>query len=218
MARTRQQPDPSAPDAGDFGGPEPEATIDPTTLAGGSGGDSGGGSGGPGGDDRTFDPAIHVGVDKRNRDGTFRRKRVSGGGSGQRRARGSTVQLSLGAVSSALLTIHGAAAAILATPELALSPQESEPLASAIIEVEKLYPTTVDPRIVAWGNLMMVAAMIYAPRLMAIRMRQNAERQKRPAPSPQAQPPGSPVTGDLTTLPNGMANGAFDDGFVPSQN
>jgi hypothetical protein len=52
-------------------------------------------------------------------------------------------------------------------PIFQISEDESKKLASAIMDVAALYDLTIDPRLAAWGQLVGVGAMIYAPRVMA---------------------------------------------------
>ena len=64
------------------------------------------------------------------------------------------------------------AAGMLETPEVALAQSEAEQLAQAIRGVTDLYVTSIDPRVIAWGNLMMVCGMIYGPRIYTIMKKQ----------------------------------------------
>lgn len=78
-----------------------------------------------------------------------------------------------------MLSIHAMGAAFLQTPELALDNSESRPLAEAVKAVADFYPTTIDPKIIAWANLGAACGMIYGPRIFAIRARHQAEAAER---------------------------------------
>jgi len=184
MARARTNNDPSAPDADDFGGSD---FIDPATLAGSGGNDADrDGPGNRGSDDRTFDPAIHIGPDRINADGTFRRKRKSGGKRGPRAASRSPISVS--GIEAILLSVHAVAATSLRIPELDLDKSEAAHLAEAVAEVARHYPTTIDPRVMAWVNLTMVAGMVYGPRFYAIRARAKSNAPARRVPQPRRAP------------------------------
>jgi len=160
-------------DAGDLGEP-----IDPATLGGGNDGPGGDGGNSYTGDDRTFDPARHISPDKRNADGTFRRKRV-GGKRGPNKRSAAPSSLDLGVVSSTLLFWHTAAAGALRAPELQLDKSEADLLGKALIQVEQQFPTQIDPRMIALLNLAGALGMVYGPRVVAIRMRVKEEAKER---------------------------------------
>lgn len=152
-----------------------ENPADPDALSGS--GDSN--SGGPG-NDFTFDAERHIAADKRNADGSFRRKRArrnSGGNSSGPRKTEKVSQYSVSAVEGVLLNIHGILAAVTKTPEIALNKTEASALANALVDVQKLYPHTVfSPKVAAWTNLGLVAVVAYGPRLYMIRERIRMER------------------------------------------
>lgn len=201
--------DDSAPDPGDFGLEEP---IDPVTLAGGNGSDAndGGPGNGDGGDDFTFDPERHIGIDRRNADGSYRRKRRTGK-RGPRKSSSSS-SLDIGTVSAILMSVHAGVAGMIATPELMLSEPEAKQLGQGLLELERCYPMAVDPRVLAWVNMTAICGMIYGPRIMAIRMRRQNERPQRQRREPQKTESGGvqgvvdPATGAI--LPPGVS-------FVP---
>lgn len=88
-----------------------------------------------------------------------------------------------------LMTVHGVAAGVSSIKELELSKPEADGLADALIRIEREYPTTVDPRVLAWVNLAIVGGMIYGTRIVAVRERLKSERaaKRRPdAPPPPA--------------------------------
>jgi hypothetical protein len=58
-----------------------------------------------------------------------------------------------------------------------LADSEAEALAKALVEIERLYPTQIDPRVLAWVNLVGTAGMIYGTRVFAIQARYASERE-----------------------------------------
>lgn len=63
-------------------------------------------------------------------------------------------------------------------PELALSPEEANSIATAVVEVQKHYPLDIDPKMVAWGQLAMALAMVYGPKAYNIySKKKGAEKQ-----------------------------------------
>lgn len=159
--------------ASEFAGTEPSVDgttgpVNPATLTGGS---ASGGSGGSGGDEE-FDPAIHSGRDKINTDGTFRRKRgrKAGGNSAK-----NSHPVNIAGIESVLLSMHAMMAAGLQAPEMAIEADEAKMLAEAVAEVQRHYPMVIDPRVMAWVNLVSAAGMVYGPRVYMIRKRKIAE-------------------------------------------
>jgi hypothetical protein len=190
MARRGRNTDPTAPDAGDLGEP-----LDPVALAGGDAGGGDGGDGGPGdggGSDFVFDPERHIAPDKRNADGSYRRKRARKGG--RKAASGSP--LSVSGIEAILLSIHAVAASSLNAPEIALDKTEANQLAAAVAEVARHYPTSIDPKVMAWINLAMVGGMVYGPRWWVIRARVSSGKK---APK-KAEPANGPVDVDAATV------------------
>lgn len=138
----------------------------------------------------------------------------SGGGTGSRRrgrppgsrnaASGSKAAKShISGLESLLLSVHMMGAAFLGADELMLSDPEAKMLADAAAKVADQYEHKMNPRMLAWANLAMVAGGIYGTRIFAIRARMKQEslanpkvtpiRPPRtvnttPAPVPQAQP------------------------------
>lgn len=210
--------DDSRPSPEDFG-IEP---TDPATLGGGNDGDGNGGPG-DGGDD--FDPAIHIGRDRLNRDGSFRRKRVRGGGGssgGSRAGSGSgnrsraSARLDITGVQAVIFSVHAAIAGATSNPIWEISDGESKSLAVAILEIEKQYPTKIDPRALAWMNLAGVLGAVYGTRLFAMRMEASA-RKRGASPPPagvtaqpyqhqSAPPPGPGIHPADVIHPNGAVN------------
>lgn len=92
-----------------------------------------------------------------------------------------------------IFSIHQMGAMILATPELELDQAEADRLAKAAGEVAKHYAVAVDPKKLAWANLIGTLGFLYVPRIIAARARHKrlaaAGAQARPVPvSAQAQP------------------------------
>ena len=62
-------------------------------------------------------------------------------------------------------------------PELTIEQAEADALGGAIYSVASIYtPSWLTPEMEAWGHLITVAAVIYAPRIIAIRSRQHREK------------------------------------------
>jgi hypothetical protein len=206
---------------------------DDTTGAGGDIDDAGGGG------DRAdtgnrFDGYVRNtdGSVKRNKDGSPRKKRgrkagVSAIGSTKTSSKGA---VNLGGVEAILLSIHEMAAAAMHTPELRLESDEANGMAKAIAEVAKHYPTKVDPKTLAWVNLIMAVSVVYFPRIYLIRERHKSEKAENVAKSPvtftspivnhpEAQPFASPVNptqnaGDIPfVVPAGSTMAGLDDNY-----
>jgi len=96
------------------------------------------------------------------------------------------------------------AAGLTKVSELAISPGEAAALAGALVEVEKHYPVSVDPKYVAIGQLVMVAAGVYAPKVFTYKSRLRAERDARRAEEARDVSPG-PV--DPAAFSGGFSNG-----------
>lgn len=157
-------------DSGDAGGGNSEATDTSGTPAflGGGGSDSG----------EQFDPAIHSGPDKRNADGSYRKKRgrkpnSAAGGS----KRQTNNQVGIDALTSMLAIVHVGLASVTKTPELELDDKEAASLAGAVANVMTEFDITPDPKIQAVLGLVTVSGMIYGPRIYLIRERRSAEKE-----------------------------------------
>jgi len=87
-------------------------------------------------------------------------------------------QIDPGKLGSQLVGIHQLAVIMTGNqfPELALEPREGEALATAICGVCEHYNLSIDGKTGAFIQLLGVAAMIYAPRVMSIRHRMNQNR------------------------------------------
>lgn len=79
--------------------------------------------------------------------------------------------LDISGVELLLYSTHNMLAALSKTPEIALSKEESNLLATAVVDVSKHYEfmSKVSAEAIAWTNLVQVAALIYGPRIVAFR-------------------------------------------------
>lgn len=158
----------------------PNGTIGDTGSVDSGGGDAFGGT--TLGDDRTdprggdfvFDANAHIGRDKTNRDGSYRRKRKRkygiGGGPSPQRSK-ADLSASIDGLSKTLMVMHIGLAEMTKTPELVLQETESSALAISVANVLSEFDITPDPKMQAIVGLMMTAGMIYGPRMYNIRER-----------------------------------------------
>lgn len=79
-------------------------------------------------------------------------------------------------------------AGLTSTPEIALDKEEAHNLAVAAAEVAKFYPAQVDPKALAWFNLMLAAGVVYGPRVYLIRERMRAEKARDVTPGSPGNP------------------------------
>jgi hypothetical protein len=118
------------------------------------------------------------------------------------------------------------AGAFFDTPELALSPDEAKAMAEATANVAAHYNTLIDPKLMAWFSLFIVAGGVYGPRIMVIRARHKAEAAAKPsnvldfnkrqpapmatpAPAPAPRPTGPQTPADMFGLGNYSAVPVF---------
>jgi hypothetical protein len=94
-----------------------------------------------------------------------------------------------------LFSIHMIGAGLFSTPELVLTPDETEAYAAAVADVASYYNAAIDPRTLAWVNLVMVAGGLYGSRMVAIHHRLKSERKDNvvPFPSPGQSPAPAPT-------------------------
>lgn len=92
--------------------------------------------------------------------------------------------------------LHGMLAAVTRVEELELSQEEANKLAKATTMVARHYNVEVAAKTTDWIHLAMVAGGVYAPRLMAARLRMSMERSERrstgrtqPQPRPETPAP-----------------------------
>jgi len=149
-------------------------SIDPATLIGGS--DSSGDSGGNGTDD--FDPAIHIDRDKRNADGSYRRKRgrKSGRGTASKAASGSDLKGAVESLSATLVMLHLGIASATKSPEFVIDKEEGDLLSRATVNVLEQYDIRPDPKLQAMFGLIVAAGTVYGPRAFLIQKRRAEER------------------------------------------
>lgn len=80
-------------------------------------------------------------------------------------------------LSGILMGIHSMAAAFLKVPELELDQVEAKALGDAVNKVQAEYKIPIlDPKTMAWINLLMVTGGVYGPRLAAHSIRKKNER------------------------------------------
>ncbi len=65
-----------------------------------------------------------------------------------------------------IYAMHLMLSVVMKSQAFVISSEESEKLAIAVIAVSKQYPITINPKYIALGNLTLVCASIYIPRLM----------------------------------------------------
>ncbi len=59
----------------------------------------------------------------------------------------------------------------MAAPELELNDEEAKKFAASLARVSSLYDDRINPKLVAWIDLLCVAGSIYGPRAIAISAR-----------------------------------------------
>lgn len=140
------------------------------------------GSGTAGGADRdgtVFDPDVHIGLDKINADGTYRRKRArkSGGSNsaGNRNKARANTETGVAAIARIFYIVHAGLASATKTPEIALADEDSKALAEATARVLDEFDIRPDPKIEAIIGLITTASVVYGPRAYMINMRRKVE-------------------------------------------
>lgn len=163
--------------SGDFGTASVAPFLKPDDGGGSDGGTSGGNSGDVDSNGDRFDESIHVDRDKRNADGSFRKRRgrkPNSAPSGNR-ARSSN-KASIEALTRALAIVHLGIASATKTPEIALEDEEAQTLASAVNNVLIEFDIRPDPKSEAIFGLVVAAGSIYGPRVYLVRERKKQER------------------------------------------
>jgi hypothetical protein len=82
-----------------------------------------------------------------------------------------------------LLSCHALLAGIAKTPELQIDATEAKLLAQGIVDVAKFYPVAVDPKMLAWINLTMIAGTIYGTRVFALAATKPAKEERADGPT-----------------------------------
>jgi hypothetical protein len=182
-----------------------QPAVDPASFGGSSGGSDGGSIRDAAGTE--FDPAIHVGPDSRNNDGSFRRKRgrKAGSGSHGKAKVHSNLEGSIEALTKGLAIFHIALATATKTPELVIEDSEAKSLATATVNVLDQYDIRPDPKIEAIIGLIGVSCATYIPRYMSIKMRKEQERKEKAASSN-----GAGVAGIYDAEGNAMGTTGFN--------
>ena len=97
------------------------------------------------------------------------------------RRRGAAEAESAQNLAGILLSLHMMAAALLQTPELEITQEESVRLGAAIAHVNDLYGGLILPeKAAAWIQLIMVAGTIYGPRVIVISARKSKKKEADP--------------------------------------
>jgi hypothetical protein len=81
-----------------------------------------------------------------------------------------------------LLSAHFAVASFLDTPELELNQVQAKQYADSLKEVMRHYQTTIDPKKLAWVQLIFTMGGIYGPMIPAMRNRKEKDAKRLPAP------------------------------------
>lgn len=161
------------------GQPVVASFLSPGSHSGTGASDNGDGSGSVGRDANgtEFDPEQHIGRDKLNADGSFRRKRgrKSNSAAGGNRSKANN-QASIDSLTRMLAVVHVGIAGVLHAPEMMLEDNESAALAGSIANVLEQFDIRPDPRIEAVIGLCVVSGSIYGPRIYNIRERRKQER------------------------------------------
>lgn len=88
-------------------------------------------------------------------------------------------------------------ASFLKIPELELDASEAKKLSEAVENVAALYPVGLSEKQIAWGQLVLVGASIYGPRVIAYGARREREKKaKPPAPVVMTAPAPAPDSKD----------------------
>lgn len=96
-------------------------------------------------------------------------------------------QVAVGTIEKLLHSVHLGLSILTASPELVLSPDENSSMAKAISDVARHYPAfQASEKVTDWGNLIMCAAFIYGPRIIAVSNNKRARRVARAQAVPQA--------------------------------
>lgn len=140
-------------------------------------------------DHREYNPEFHLGEDRLNADGTFRARRAPPDGQArqvvnQKVVSGKARPLPVSTVELFLISSHAMMAGAFDMPELKLDKDDANNLAVPITKVAALYDLKVDPRLEAYGMLIIAIAGVYGPKVGAIYERMRAEHARNVSPRP----------------------------------
>lgn len=123
-------------------------------------------------------------------------------------------------LSKTIFGVHAFLATALKQPVMVISMDEAKLLAEASVDVMKFYNLPIDPKMLAWFNLVGAAGFIYAPRVFKI-----MASPKKPPPaqnsgggsqqSPPRPQPDNSGTGNAVIFPTGQPLSAVTD--VPEE-
>lgn len=149
---------------------------------------SGGSGGSDGGDD--FDPGIHIARDKRNADGSYRRKRAKRGSgarntanSGTGRAKGRVLQASVDSLGFTITMLSAAIAGASKSPELNVTVDEGNTVAGALVHWMDQFDIAPSPKVEATIGLLIILGGTYGPKINAANRRKRLEKLEPEAPS-----------------------------------
>jgi hypothetical protein len=136
---------------------------------------------GDSGDDTTFDPERHIGPDRVNADGTFRRKRKRKGdrSTTPRAKTKADLSASIDALTQTLFIVHAGLATTAKIPELAIEQDEAKALAVSLADVLAQFDITPDPKIQAIVGLVVAFSGVYGPKVYFYKERKKKERRER---------------------------------------
>lgn len=156
--------------------------IDPAAATGNGTGSGDGGSGDGSvirdANGTEFDGSIHIHPDKRNADGSFRRKRGRrGSGSKSKSQVYSDIEKSAEMLTKGLVVFHATLAAMTKTPELVLAEEEAKGLSESGLTLLSMYDIKPDPKVEAAILFAGQIGLIYGTRIVAIKARKAHERE-----------------------------------------
>lgn len=151
-------------------------------AGGNAGGDTGGDTGGTNdGRINGYDSVDPITAGGTRSSGTGRKRgRPAGSKNGERKTQTPTKN-NLTALENILLSVHFGVSALLSTPELDINEDEAKKFAGSLARISNLYDDRINPKAVAWVDLIAVLGAIYGPRMIAIHARMKAEKAPTPA-------------------------------------
>lgn len=118
--------------------------------------------------------------------GTRSKRSGGSGGTGTAKTAAKGASLDLSAYAGLWAGLHVQVAKLTATPELAITLDDSKAFLTAVQNVARHYPIVATQKALDWGALIITTSLIYTPRVIAI-------RQRLAAPPPPPQQPAAPV-------------------------